>query len=74
MTKTFVLAPNSAQSSTEENGRPWFVEFACRSSHNLMRWLRNRRELLPLDDDQLRDVGLSRAEVTEACRFDLSRL
>ena len=40
---------------------------------NFKRWLRNRRELGNLDNDQLRDVGLSREAVEQACRLDLLR-
>ena len=40
---------------------------------NWMRWLRNRRELRNLDNDQLRDVGLSREMVENACRLNLLR-
>jgi uncharacterized protein YjiS (DUF1127 family) len=40
---------------------------------NCKRWLRNRRELRGLDNDQLRDVGLSREMVEQACRLNLLR-
>jgi uncharacterized protein YjiS (DUF1127 family) len=40
---------------------------------NCKRWLRNRRELRNLDNDQLRDVGLSRETVEQVCRLNLLR-
>ena len=46
---------------------------AQRMVFNCKRWLRNRRELGNLDNDQLRDVGLSREAVEQACRLDLLR-
>ena len=44
---------------------------ALRMAFNCRRWLRNRRELRDLDDEQLRDVGLSREAVQQACRLNL---
>jgi uncharacterized protein YjiS (DUF1127 family) len=44
-----------------------------RMAFNFMRWLRNRRELRNLDQDQLCDVGLSRETVDQACRLNLLR-
>ena len=46
---------------------------ALRMALNCRRWLRNRRELRDLDSDQLRDVGLSREAVEQACRLNLLR-
>ena len=40
---------------------------------NCRRWLRNRRELRDLNNDQLRDVGLSREAVEQARRLNLLR-
>ena len=40
---------------------------------NCKRWLRNRRDLRNLDNDQLRDVGLRRETVEQACRLNLLR-
>ena len=40
---------------------------------NCKKWLRNRRELRHLDNEQLRDVGLSKESVEQACRFNLLR-
>ena len=45
----------------------------ARMAFNWMRWLRNRRELRNLDNDQLRDVGLSLEMVENACRLNLLR-
>ena len=44
-----------------------------RMAFNCRRWLRNRRELRNLDNDQLSDVGLSRETVERACRLNLLR-
>ena len=44
-----------------------------RMASNFKRWFRNRRELRNLDNDQLRDVGLSREAVQQACRLNLLR-
>ena len=44
-----------------------------RMAFNFKRWFRNRRELRNLDNDQLRDVGLSREAVQQACRLNLLR-
>jgi uncharacterized protein YjiS (DUF1127 family) len=44
-----------------------------RMAFNCKRWLRNRRDLRNLDNDQLRDVGLNRETVKQACRLNLLR-
>jgi uncharacterized protein YjiS (DUF1127 family) len=44
-----------------------------RMAFNCVRWLRNRRELRHLNDDQLRDLGLNREMVKKVCSFDLLR-
>ena len=49
------------------------VALPQRMVFNWMRWMRNRRELCTLDSDQLRDVGLSREAVEQACRLNLLR-
>ena len=49
------------------------ISLAQRMAFNFKRWLRNRRELCNLDNDQLRDVGLSRETVEQACRLNLFR-
>ena len=41
-----------------------------RMAFNFKRWLRNRRELRDLDCDQLRDVGLTRETVEQACKLN----
>ena len=46
-------------------------ELTGRMVFNFKRWLRNRRELRSLDNDQLRDVGLDREVVEHACRLNL---
>ena len=49
------------------------VALAQRMAFNFKRWLRNRRELRTLDNEQLRDVGLSRETVEQACWLNLLR-
>lgn len=49
------------------------IALSLRMGFNYGRWLRNRRELRNLDSDQLRDVGLSRETVEQACRLNLLR-
>jgi uncharacterized protein YjiS (DUF1127 family) len=49
------------------------VSLMSRIARNGRRWLLNRRELRDLDDNQLRDIGLSRATIDAACRLDLLR-
>ena len=49
------------------------LALAQRMVFNCKRWLRNRHELRNLDDDQLRDVGLSREALEQACRLNLLR-
>ena len=50
-----------------------FISLAQRMVFNFKRRLRNRRELCELDNEQLRDVGLSREAVERACRLNLLR-
>jgi uncharacterized protein YjiS (DUF1127 family) len=59
-------------SVTEERGNS-LIALPGRIVFNCRRWLRNRRELRNLDNDQLRDVGLSREAVEQACRLNLLR-
>jgi uncharacterized protein YjiS (DUF1127 family) len=59
--------------STTVGHRNPLVALAPRMVFNCKRWLRNRRELRNLDNDQLRDVGLSRETVKQACRLNLLR-
>jgi uncharacterized protein YjiS (DUF1127 family) len=49
------------------------ISLARRMVLNCKRCLQNRRELRDLDNDQLRDVGLSRDAVERACRLNLLR-
>ena len=50
-----------------------FIALLGSMAFNYKRWLRNRRELRNLDNDQLYDVGLSRETVEQACRLHLLR-
>ena len=60
-------------STTAAGHRHSLTTLPGRMVFNCKRWLRNRRELRNLDNDQLRDVGLSRETVEQACRLDLLR-
>ena len=59
--------------TTATGHRNSLTALALCMAFNCRRWLWNRRELRDLDDDQLRDVGLSRETVEQACRLDLLR-
>jgi uncharacterized protein YjiS (DUF1127 family) len=64
------LAPGTSVTAGHRNA---LISLPGRMVLNCKRWLRNRRELRNLDSDQLRDVGLSRETVEQACRLDLLR-
>ena len=59
--------------TTETGHRNSLTALDLRMAFNCRRWLRNRRELRDLDDEQLRDVGLSREAAQQACRLNLLR-
>jgi uncharacterized protein YjiS (DUF1127 family) len=59
--------------TTATGYRKPLTALALRMAFNCRRWLRNRRELRGLDREQLRDVGLSREAVEQACRLNLLR-
>jgi uncharacterized protein YjiS (DUF1127 family) len=59
------------ETSTVMGNRNSLIALARRMAFNCRRWLRNRRELRNLDEEQLRDVGLSRDKVEQACRLNL---
>ena len=63
-----LLIPGTPVTAGHQNA---LISLPLRMVFNCRRWLRNRRELRNLDNDQLRDVGLSRETVEQACRLDL---
>jgi uncharacterized protein YjiS (DUF1127 family) len=65
--------PEQRVPTTATGHRNPLTALALRMVFNCRRWLRNRRELRDLDSDQLRDVGLSREAVEQACRLNLLR-
>ena len=65
--------PEQRVPATATGHRNPLTALALRIVFNCRRWLRNRRELRDLDSDQLRDVGLSREAVEQACRLNLMR-
>jgi uncharacterized protein YjiS (DUF1127 family) len=62
------LIPDSSEPERHRNS---LLALPGCMSFNFKTWLRNRRELRNLDDDQLRDVGLGRKTVEEACTLKL---
>ena len=64
------LIPGKSTTAGHQNS---LISLPGRMVFNCKRWLRNRRELRNLDTDQLRDVGLSREAVEQACRLNLLR-
>jgi uncharacterized protein YjiS (DUF1127 family) len=65
--------PEQRVPGTATAHRNSLTALALRVAFNCRRWLKNRRELRDLDNDQLCDVGLSREAVEQACRLDLLR-
>ena len=65
-------SPEQLTAGTSGHQNP-LISLPRRMVFNCRRWLRNRRELRALDDGQLRDVGLSREAVQQACRLNLLR-
>ena len=68
-----ILEPLIPGTPVTEGHRNPLIALAPRMVFNCKRWLRNRRELRNLDNDQLRDVGLRRETVEQACRLNLLR-
>ena len=64
------LIPGTSTTVGHQNA---LISLPGRMVSNCRSWLRNRRELRNLDNDQLRDVGLSREAVEQACRLYLLR-
>ena len=65
--------PEQRIPGTSAGHRNPLTALALRMAFNCRRWLRNRRELRDLNNDQLRDVGLSREAVEQACWLYLLR-
>jgi uncharacterized protein YjiS (DUF1127 family) len=74
MTQTFTLASTGSAATWQDRPRPSSAQFVVRFVRYYFRWRRDCRELLDLDDRQLRDIGLTRGDVSAACKFDLSRM
>ena len=68
-----ILEQQIPGASASVGHRHSLIALLARMTFNYKRWLRNRRELHNLDNDQLRDVGLSRETVEQACRLNLLR-
>ena len=64
------LIPGASTKAGHQNA---LISLSGRMVFNCKRWMRNRRDLRNLDNDQLRDVGLSRETVEQACRLNLLR-
>jgi uncharacterized protein YjiS (DUF1127 family) len=68
MSRDSILERSVPSTSGQRNS---LVTLAQRMALNCRRWLINRRELRYLETDQLRDVGLSREAVEQACWLNL---
>ena len=73
ITRHFILEQPIPGISVAEGRGNSLIALPRRIVFNYRRWLRNRRELRNLNNDQLRDVGLSREVVERACRLNLLR-
>jgi uncharacterized protein YjiS (DUF1127 family) len=61
------LNPAASRPLLETSGQPPIARWTAWLRHCLVQ-LTERRRLKELSDDQLRDVGLSRADIARACR------